>query len=103
MYEERAAMIVGPVPPPPVGNDTEAIMAYVNHQLDSIGKRTEILGGLRLLGGGRHERLQGGKTQILAFCGLLWLLCSLYHAESPVSYTLHYTCITGVFIALCTI
>lgn len=52
----------GPVPGPPVAtNDTEAIMAYVNHQLDSIGKKTEILSGLRLLGGGRNDRLQGGE------------------------------------------
>lgn len=65
-------MIVGPVPPPPVGNDTEAIMAYVNHQLDSIGKRTEILGGLRLLGGGRHERLQGGECLLSGFCSVSW-------------------------------
>ena len=37
-------------------------MAYVNHQLDSVAKqRQEILNGLRLLGKGRNERLQGGE------------------------------------------
>lgn len=46
--------------PPGPGASVDEKMAFLQHQLDTIGRERKILNGLLLLGGGRFERLQGG-------------------------------------------
>lgn len=46
--------------PPPKDADASIFINFVNNQLDRIGTETEILDGLRLLGGGLTQRMQGG-------------------------------------------
>jgi hypothetical protein len=47
-------------PPSSPQTDLEGRMEFVQQQLDSIGTEKTILSGLRLLGSGRNQRLQGG-------------------------------------------
>ena len=51
---------VQPVPKPPPDADIDTRMEYLHYQLDCIGTDQEVLRGLKLLGAGRLERLQGG-------------------------------------------
>jgi hypothetical protein len=52
--------------PPPHANASSSEKVYFLHQqLDSLGVDAEILPGLRLLGSGGKERLQGGALQSL--------------------------------------
>lgn len=46
--------------PPSKDADASTIIDFVNNQLDRIGTDMEVLDGLRLLGGGLSQRMQGG-------------------------------------------
>lgn len=48
--------------PPAKDADASTIIDFVNNQLDRIGTELEVLDGLRLLGGGLSQRMQGGTT-----------------------------------------
>ena len=54
--------------PPAENADTSTIIDFVNNQLDRIGTEREILDGLRLLGRGRSDGLQGGTALLSLLC-----------------------------------
>jgi hypothetical protein len=53
------------LPPPHANASSAEKIQFLHQQLDSMGKDTEILPGLILLGGGGKERLQGGALECL--------------------------------------
>jgi hypothetical protein len=46
--------------PPSKDAEPSTIIDFVHNQLDRIGTEVEVLDGLRLLGGGLTQRMQGG-------------------------------------------
>ena len=50
----------GLLEPPTDGASHDGRVDFLHQQLDCIGTETDVLNGLVLLGGGTHERLQGG-------------------------------------------
>jgi hypothetical protein len=47
--------------PPGPNADADVILDFVDNQLDRIGTEQEVLGGLKLLGGGFSQRMRGGE------------------------------------------
>ena len=54
--------------PPAKDADPSTIIDFVNNQLDRIGTELEVLDGLRLLGGGLSQRMQGGTALLSLPC-----------------------------------
>jgi hypothetical protein len=46
--------------PPAKDADPSTVIDFVHNQLDRIGTEVEVLDGLKLLGGGLNQRMQGG-------------------------------------------
>lgn len=71
--------------PPSKDADGSTIIDFVNNQLDRIGTELEVLDGLRLLGGGLSQRMQGGTT--LEHTAECIRFLSASSADPKVSYT----------------
>ena len=68
LAEGSQAFQIQRVPKPPPDADIDTRMEYLHYQLDCIGTDRGVLRGLKLLGAGRLERLQGGASDVVLAC-----------------------------------